>query len=647
MKGMFFSLVSFFVFLNAANLIAQGNRNILTIGDHQFSEGEFWHVYNKNRHLPGFNETPDDFAVRFINYKLKVVEAMHQGLDTVPSFVKEFGKYSEDLKTSFLVDSVALEKVAREAHRNMQEVIEASHILIRLQPGSASSDTLTAWKKMDSVRKRVLSGEDFGELATTYSEDPSAAGNKGYLGYFSAFRMIYPFEKAAYATAEGEVSDIIRTDFGYHIVKVHSRQPNPGRIRVAHIMKMFPRSATASDEAKAYVTIDSIYHELLKGKDFASLARQHSDDGQSANQGGEMRAFSLQEMVPEFALAAFALNSDGEISAPVRTDFGWHIIKRLEHTPVGDFTAERVNIMNMMGRDGRDQTGHDAFVASKRSSARFYLNESLLDRVISEMSADNSNSKAFVERLNSNGDELLFKYHDYEFKLHQLLNSIENVVSFNSLEGAPAITRLLDGMVNEAIVKVEKRDLAKNIPEYRYLVNEYYDGLLIFELSNQEVWQKVGSDSTALVNLFNENPMLFAKPPVLTGFICEAKTKRLAKRTAKAIKRDGQANLVQILIHNARSEQCYTCKEGRYPFVLDATNPLDGTVLPEGNSFSASSHKLFWQGEITQNPAPLFEEVRGQVMSAYQNRLEAEWVESLRAKYQPVFNYKLIQKRRN
>lgn len=646
MKSTFFSLVSFFIFLSAANVSAQDNRNILTIGKHQFSEGEFWHVYNKNRHLPGFNETPEDFAVRFINYKLKVVEAIQQGLDTVPSFVKEFGKYAEDLKTSFLVDSVALEKVAREAHRNMQEMIEASHILIRLQPGSAASDTLIAWQKMDSVHKRALSGEDFGKLAATYSEDPSAAGNNGYLGYFSAFRMIYPFEKAAYATAEGDISDIIRTDFGYHILKVHSRQPNPGRIRVAHIMKMFPRNLTASDEAKAYATIDSIYHELLKGKDFASLAREHSDDGQSANQGGEMRAFSLQEMVPEFALAAFELTSDGEISTPVRTDFGWHIIKRLEHIPVGDFTAERATIMNMMGRDGRDQTGHDAFVAAKRNSTRFKLNEPLLERIIKEMIADNSNSKAFIERLKSDGDNLLFRYHDYEFKLHQFLEAIENTISFNSLEGAPAVNRLLDGMVNEAILKAEKRDLAKNVPEYRYLVNEYHDGLLIFELSNKEVWQKVGSDSTALVNLFNENPMLFAKPPVLNGFICEVKTKRLAKRASNATKKDNQANLVQILIDNARSEQCYTCSEGRFPFLMDANNPLDGSVLPDENILSTSSYKLFWQGEISSNPVPLFEEVRGQVMSAYQNRLEAEWVESLNLKYQPVFNYKLIKKRK-
>jgi peptidyl-prolyl cis-trans isomerase SurA len=624
---------------------AQDDKTILTIGDHTYPAGEFWHVYKKNKHLPGFDETPDVFANRFVNYKLKVVEAMNLGMDTLPTFLNEFNKYAEDLKASFLIDSVALEETAKAAHRNMQQVVNARHILIRLQPGSSPTDTLFAWNKLNEIRQRLLNGEDFGELASTYSEDPSAVQNKGELGYFSAFRMIYPFEKAAFETKVGEVSGIVRTDFGYHLIFIQERIPNPGTIKVAHIMKIFPNNATPEAEAVAKASIDSIYGALEAGAEFAQLARQYSDDGNSSSSGGEMRPFSLQEMVPEFAFAAFNLEADGDVSKPIRTDFGWHIIKRLERTPIGDYESSRSYIMNMMGRDGRDKAGQEAFLEQKKSSPQFRLNKDLLHPVFNLANDQSITNEDFFNRL-SGSEEVLLNYSDKKVSLNDFIEVLRATPTFQARQGAIGIERLLDRTISSIILEVEKRDLGRNNPEYRYLVNEYHDGLLIFDLSNEEIWQKVGRDTFALHQHYNTNMSQFMEAPILNGVICEIYTKRLLKRTSKQLKSGDGASLVQILKSNARSETCYTCVEDRFPFVVSASNPVAATDLPEDNPFRNSAASLFWEGQVGEPELRPFEEIRGQVMSSYQIKLEEDWVNELRQNYNPIFDYRLLRKNR-
>ncbi|TCO07223.1 peptidylprolyl isomerase [Natronoflexus pectinivorans] len=631
-SGLFFMLVV---------SLSQSNETILQIGEHEFTKGEFWHVYNKNKHLPNFTETPLEFAERFIDYKLKVVEAIHQGLDTTASFKREFNQYAEDLKASFLIDSAALENKSRQAFLHMQGIVNASHILIRVEEMATPSDTVKAWNKINDLRTRVHAGESFGDLATRYSEDPSAVNNQGKLGYFSAFRMVYPFEKAAFATPVGEVSNIIRTNFGYHIIKVHEKIPNPGRIRVAHIMKMFPRNA--SDEVKAgfKTEIDSIYQVLRGGESFAQLAAKHSDDQNSANNGGEMRPFTLQEMVPEFAFASFALENDGDISEPVLTDFGWHIIKRLEITSIGDYASNRNNIMNMMRRDGRNRTGEISFVQQKRKESNFYLNQDLVDLMKSKASGETDNSSFFSSL--SNNDGLLYSYFDKKMSLKEFVLSLKNHQTFNIQTGFNSVEKILDELIHETIIAVERRDMAKNNPEFRYLVNEYHDGLLIFEISNNEVWQNVGSDTLALQNHYRNNIDEFSTPYQLDGVICEVKTRRLVRRVNREINRQGSDFLVQILKDNSRSPDCYWCETGLFEFVSDASNPLNSVKLPDGNRFSKINGDLYWAGVILE-PQPIpYREILGHVMSSYQRYKEKQWVIGLREKHVPEFNFNLLK----
>ncbi len=528
----------------------QGSREgdvVLTIGDESFELGEFWHIYNKNRHLPGFDESPAEFAERFIDYKLKVREAKALGLDTLSSFRNEYQQYVNEVRYSYLVDSIALMRDARESYSYMKYVVRASHILILTAPDASPEDTMAAYSKINQIREMALAGEDFAKLARVYSQDPSVEHNSGDLGYFTAFVMIAPFEKAAFSTPVGEISPVIRTDYGYHLIKVFDKQPNKGRIRTAHIMKRF-ESGNKESEASAKLAADSIYTRLLSNESFDTLVKEQSEDKGSVDRNGELFPFTLDEMIPEFALAAFALEKDGDISEPVRTDFGWHIIKRLGLDPLASFEEESEFIIDMLWRQGR------------------------------------------------------VKVNDWSTE-----------------------------------------ELARNSSDFRYLIREYYDGLLIYEISDRMIWQAAGADSAGLHKYYLDNINEFMYPPVLEGVVAEVWDGKLQRKLMRfREKNPGASGLVQILKDLAGKPQQYSVVEGRFDFINKASNPVAPSLLPRTSELYGKKGLLFWEGVVSE-PVPMpFKEALGTVLNSYQNKMEREWVKELREKYKPVFRYELI-----
>jgi len=637
-RGLLF--LSFWLFATLLVVAQDAGKTILSIANYQYTEGEFWYVYNKNKNLPGFDESPADFAERFIDYKLKVVDALNQGLDTTASFKEEYGKYSEELKADFLVDSSALTAVIDEAARHMEQMVSASHILIKLSPEAQPEDTLKAWNKITDLRNKVLAGADFNQLAESYSQDPSAKKNRGYLGYFSAFRMIYPFEKMAFETPVGQVSDVLRTDFGYHILFVHNRIPHPGKVRVAHIMKMFPRNATESQKLACKEGIDSVYTMLTEGADFSDLANKYSDDNYTSSKGGEMNAFSLDNMVPEFAQAAFQLEQAGDFSKPVRTDYGWHIIKLLEKIPNEQPVADRKYIMSMLGRDGRDKAGQVAFVKRCMASDQYVINNDLKNEVLKLMANGGMTADSLRINFSARLNDVLLTYRGEAFTLNDF---IEGSGSSGAESKGFVTGHQLDDFLKASVLDVERAQLSENNLVYRYLANEYYDGLLIFDLTNREIWSKVADDTVALRNYYDTHLSQFEPSPILEGEMCRVNSVKLTKKIQKALKRNPSLNVVQILKEKG-SQDDFECLEGRFDFANDLLPVTQGDLLPDTNPFHDAS-VVVWSGTVERaDPLP-FQEVKGKVMSAWQNELEEEWVKALRAKYRPVFNYKLIKKK--
>lgn len=633
---LFLSGISIFSF-------SQKDETILKIGSHHFSSGEFWHIYNKNKHIPGFNETPDQFAGRYINYKLKVIEAITQGLDTLPEFISEYTNYSDELAASFLIDSAAIEKSAKEAFNHMNRIVSASHILIRFPQSPAPADTLKAWQRINELRERITKGEDFNQVAAMHSEDPSARQNLGKLGYFSAFQMVYPFEKAAFSTKVGDISPIVRTTFGYHLIKVHENLPNKGKIKVAHIMKMFSQIPTPGMDAAVKTSIDSIYNLLLNGADFAQMASQFSDDGQSAPNGGEMRPFALNEIVPEFSSAAFNLKENGEISEPIRTPFGWHIIKKLDQQPLDDYKTLRPNILAMMGNDERNLAGQKTFVENKRKTPAFKFNQPNWQIITNPLESGEITREDYLKSV-PRSSQLLFSYYTTTVSQAEFIEFLEKHPDFSTNEGKLSIEKALDEMITATIIKTEKERLPSTNHQFRYLKNEYHDGLLIFELSNREIWSKTDTDSAALHQFYLNHLPEFSNHPTLVGTQCYVLDGKQITNLTKAIKKTPNAQLPDMVKKQFGNHENFNCIQGEFNFIYTSDNPVEASQLTESNPHFNSKGVVFWQGTLIPGEVIPYENCRGLVISSYQNHLEKEWVESLRKKHQPAFNKKVLKK---
>ena len=353
-----------------------GNDDVLmVVGDREISKVEFQRLWKKN-HLYAENQSVEEYLDLFLNFQLKVAHARDEGIHLESSFRDELAGYRKNLAAPYLGDRDMEEKLLNEAYERFLHVVNASHILVRLTPGFNPDDTLNAWEKAMQIRKRIYDGESFEEVARATSDDPSAKTNSGNFGYFTVFQLSYPFENEAYQAEHGELSMPVRTRFGYHIIRVNDKKKSRGEIKVAHIMI----GLNQYDENEAKELVAEIYDDLIDGSSFELLADEFSTDVR-AGQGGELPWFGIGRIVPEFEDAAFALEKPGDISEPVRTDYGWHIIKLLENKEIPPFDEIKKEMLDriMSSRDERYQLIKDALVKRLRQEWEFSENRPALE----------------------------------------------------------------------------------------------------------------------------------------------------------------------------------------------------------------------------------------------------------------------------
>jgi len=396
------------VFVIALLLIASGlsaGQNddpvLIRIEDKEITRSRFADIYRKNN-LESMVAEPkevDEYLDMYINFRLKVLEAVNQGMDTTAAFLEELRGYRDQLARQYLTDNEVTEELVREAWERGQYDLRASHILMNLDPYAPADDTLQVYEQMLKVRQRILDGEPFSEVALEMSDDPSARGreatatqparrgNEGDLGYFSVFHMVYDFETAAYNTPVGEVSMPFRTNFGYHIVKVSDRLPAMGRARVAHIMLMTPVGMAEDQIREKENQINDLHRRVMEGEDFGELAELYSEDRQSAGRQGEMPAFTSNRMVPQFIQAISKLDNPGDISPPVRTDFGWHIIKLLDQMPPPPFEDVHADLRNRVQRDERSQLSQQVVIKRLKDKYGFTENLQMLSKLYDKVDA--------------------------------------------------------------------------------------------------------------------------------------------------------------------------------------------------------------------------------------------------------------------
>ena len=498
----------------AAPVVSDDEKAIIRIGSTEVPFREFRYVYNKNNsNAPdaGTDKSVREYVELYVNFRLKVMDAEKEGLDTTNSFKKELEGYRKQLAKPYLTDKAVTQKLVAEAYERMKEEVNASHILIKCDPKADPKDTLTAYNRILEIRKRILAGEDFNKLAKEASEDPSAKYNDGNLGYFTAMQMVYPFEDAAYKTAKGAISSPIRTQFGYHILKVADRRPSQGQITVAHIMVRANPGMPAEDSLAARKKIFDIYDRLRKGGNFASLALEFSDHSDSKTKGGILPPFGTGTMVPSFENAAFALKDTGNYSSPFLTPFGWHIVKLVNRKTLEPLEELKTSLETKVSKDSRSELNRSILIAKLRKDNGYSENKVLLTYALSKADTNLTKGNWKYDMADKKLDETLITIKEKEYSLRDFWKYAEKKQQKTDSKAPEYQMKLLyRNFSDDCVMEYEETHLSEKYEDYKMLVKEYRDGILLFTLMDQKVWTKALEDTSGLRQFHGSNRQKYA-----------------------------------------------------------------------------------------------------------------------------------------
>lgn len=620
---------------------------LLIMGGKAVDKDELIYLLSKgNKSEPGTpgmsREEFEENLDLFINYKLKVREAEAQGLDQSEEFLREFESFRENIKAPFLIRNSLEEGELRKAYSRMQVIIRASHILLQFPPNATKEDSLIVLRMALKIEDEIKNGGSINELAEEYSDDPSAQVNKGDLGYFTALQMVQPFEDAAYSLQPGQVSEPVLTNFGYHIINVKDRQPNPGQIRVSHILvRIDENSETGEDLAKRKVA--DIYNEIQKESTvWEDIVKNYSEDPASSQKGGMLPWVSIGSMIPDFEMAAFSLTEIGEVSPPVRSRYGYHILRLEDKKPLASFESMEESIRSRILRDSRSTMIQSQVMAIQKSRYNFDENEENVAKLRSEL---NTSSKSdFVQSMAEKNlaSDQLFSLQGKGYNAQDLLdymNKEEISLQSNNEVFDVWYERFLASELNKA----EEADLEANNKEYQMLLKEYRDGILLFSLMNENVWQKGLMDSVAQKAFYQENIQDYQWKERVNAYIV---------KVLDMTQLDAARNLLE---GKPLSDELISSFESSY----ESTNSLayqtetgnieysDHPVLSNADldasyqELEANGHlHLVILGDRTNAGPKKFEETRGLVIRDYQEYLDKTLVESLRKKYPIKINPK-------
>ena len=620
----------FVLFLYQLGYAQDNNETFITIDNTKISKAEFERIYKKNNSNL-YNEsdikTPKEYLDLFINFKLKVIEAENLKMDTSAAFINELKGYRKELAAPYLTDVKYDENLVHVLYDRMKKEVNASHILLTVDKNATQQQEQEVLDRIKKIRQEIINGEDFGEAAVKYSQDPSAKQNRGNLGYFTAFQMIAPFENAVFSTPVGEISQPIRTSYGYHLIKVNDIRDNMGEIHVAHIMKMFPQNMTPEIKKKLKVEIDSIYQALQNGADFAELAKTESDDKQSAPNGGVMQWFSIGGMIPEFAIPSFNLKKDGDYTAPVETAYGYHIIKRLALRPVPSFEESEKNIETQIKKDPeRSESSKAAFVENLKKEYDFAENSNGLEKIKNLKIADGLDQDDFE----------IFTIDGKKYGLKEFNGYLKG----KNITSGEYLTNYKNWM-EDAIIQLEDSKLEDKYPEFRYMMQEYHDGILLFNISEEKIWNFASQDSVGLEAFYERNKKSYLWDERFKGYIITCKNAEIRDKADSYFAEDMPIQEITDRINQNGENDLITIEEGAWE---KGNNPVVDYYIwnqPEPENFD--SELTFVRGDMIPPEPKTLEDARGLYVSDYQKYLEDKWVKELRKKYKITVNKKLLQ----
>lgn len=618
----------------------------MSIDGKPVTQTEFLQIYTKNNPNPSFDkDSLDRYMELFQVFKLKVAEAEALGYDTIPRLKKELEGYKKQLALPYLIDSVQNQTMVTEAYNRTANEVRCSHILIKLDPNASPKDTLEAYNRLLGLKARIEKGEDFASVAKSKngSEDPSVVNNGGDLGYFTAFQMVYPFEEKAYNTPVGQVSAPFRTRFGYHILKVTDKRPARGTIKVAHIMIATGREASTETRQNAEKKINEIYDSLVAGAAWDKMVNAYSEDANSTKKAGELPTFgsgTSQRMVLEFEDAAFALKEVGQFSKPVKTQYGYHIIKLLEWSPVKSFDVIRRELQAKVNKDERSKVTQDSFVQKLKTQYNYQDKSAKgLEWFVNNLDSNYYVGKWKATELKSN--KTLFVLGGQKFKQKEFAQYVEkNFRSVRKDEAAVVVKQLYSQWEKAAILAYEESLLPAKYPAFKALVQEYHDGIILYEIMQDQVWNKAVKDTAGLRTFFNENRSKYSWSERINATVYECKDEHIAVQVyGMLLKSDTITSKNVIEVINKDSE--LNLKVRMNKFELKQTAYLNNRNWTLGLNPVYSYEGKWYVVKVAEIMAPApkeFTEAKGLATSDYQVYLEKKWLDALRSKHQIVIN---------
>lgn len=634
---------SFFLF----KTFAQQDPVLLEVDGKKVTKSEFLQIYLKNNPNPKYDkQSLDEYTELFKKFQLKVIEAEKLGYDTLPKLKSELAGYRKQLATPYLIDSAKNQELVKEAYDRMTKEVKASHILLRIDPNALPVDTLRIYNKIAELKKKIEGGEDFGRIAVANSEDPSVSFNAGDLGYFTAFQMVYPFEDAAYKTEVSKISQIIRTRFGYHILKVTDVRPARGSIKTAHIMVSVPKSASPDDNQSASKKINEIYDKLIQGENFETLVKNYSDDPSSNNKGGVLPVFgtgSTTRMVTEFEDAAFKLEKNGDISKPIRTNYGYHIIKRVEWYDVPTFDASKKEIQAKVNKDERSLKTQESFVSNLKKEYGFKdKSKKSLKWFVANIDSNFAKGEWSASKLKS--DKTIFIIDGKKFGQKEFAKYAEqNQKGPKNITNDILVGNLYKRWEKEAILSYEETKLPQKHSEFKALLNEYHDGIILYEIMSDKVWNKAMRDTIGLKAYFEANRSTYTWSKRVDAMVYECSNKQIADEVFKMIQNDTINSKHVIDKINKDSELNLRVKTNKYE--IANTSFLKGKNWEKGvNKPYELDGKIYVikVAEVLEPGLKELSEAKGAITSDYQNYLEKTWLEELSKKYPIKLNLEVL-----
>lgn len=643
-----------------ALLFAQGwkNKTLITIGDRNITAGEFMAVYEKNNVNSEVidKKSVDEYIDMFIKFKLKVTEAEARKMDTLPKFIKEYDGYRQQLAKPYFSNEEATEKLVEEAYDRMLWDINASHILVKCEPHDVPADTLKAYNKALELRKRILNGEDFGDVAYETSDDPSARdtiwngrfykGNRGNLGYFTVFYMVYPFETGAYNSKVGELSMPVRSKYGYHIIRVNSKTPACGTIKAAHIfLKIDDKDPMKTDSVvreKAY----NIYNEIEKdGSNWDLIVKKYSDDKGSVQNGGTLTPFKVYQVVPEFVSEVIDLN-EKEISLPIKTSYGYHIIKLISKSGVGSFEDEQENIKKSVEKDMRSSLSEEAVLSRLKKENKFKEYVKNKDGFIATIDSTLKEGR-FVVAEGVDTKKPLFKLQKQSFTIADFIEYIQNHQKKQPfMSSASYAYQLYEEFVKESVFAYEDAHLEEKYPDFKLLVQEYHDGILLFDLMDKVVWKKAEIDTAGIRRFYEDNKSNYMWDKRVKTIVINVNLPENVARAEELIRQDISVDSIKSVV-KAEGLKGLNIKSPYFQkgdnVDIDETDWVVGTVRVIPSTVDKTT-KIIKIIDVREPEPKTYKEARGVIISAYQTKLENDWLKELNEKYPVTVDEKVLEK---